>query len=102
MTATRKGSAEIIQQLHKDFEDVFNDIGCFDGTLSLQLKPDSKPYQVPLRCMAYVLQKPFEEESERLQKQDIIGPLGIDETAKWCNSFMLVPKASSKLRLDCA
>ena len=78
-----------MQQIQKDFEDVFvfNGIGCFDGTFSFQLKPDSKPfdgtfsfqlkpdskpYQVPLRCMVYALQKPFWEELERLQKQDLI------------------------------
>ena len=30
---------------------------------------------------------------------DIITPLGVDETSKWCNSFVLVPKASGKVRL---
>ena len=45
--------------LLQDFEDVFNGTGCFDGTFSLQLKPDSKPYQVPLRHMVYTLQKSF-------------------------------------------
>ena len=62
-----------------DFEDVFNGIGCFDGTFLLQLKPDCKPYQGPLRCVAYTLQNPFEKKLKRLQKQDIIAPLGVDE-----------------------
>ena len=26
-------------------------------------------------------------------------PLGIDETAEWCSSFVLVPKANGKVRL---
>ena len=60
---------------------------------SLQLKPDSKPYQVLTRHMAYALQKPFQEELERLQKLDILAPL------EWCNSFVLVPKANGKVRL---
>ena len=49
--------------------------------------------------MAYTLKKPFEEELEQLQKQDIITPLGIDETAEWCNSFILVPNSNGKIRL---
>ena len=57
------------QQIHKDFEDVFNDTGCFDGTFSLQLKPDSKQYQPPSRQVAYALQKPFQEELDRLQNR---------------------------------
>ena len=67
--SNKKRSAETTQQLHKDFQDVFNGIGCFDGTFSLQLKPDCKPYQVPPRCMAYALQKPCKEELERLKNK---------------------------------
>ena len=53
----KKKSAESTQQIHKDFDDVFNGIGCSEGTFSLQLKPDSKPYQAPPRHVAYTLQK---------------------------------------------
>ena len=81
------------------FDNVFNAIGCFEGTFSLQLKPNSKPYQAPLRCVAYALQKPFKDELEWLQKLVIITPLGIGKTAEWCNSFVLVPKANGKVRL---
>ena len=52
------------QKIHDKFGDVFNSIGCFKGTFSLQLKPDSRPYQAPPRCVAYALQKPFKEELE--------------------------------------
>ena len=62
------------QKIHDTFGNVFNGIGCFEGTFSLQLKLDSKPHQVPPWHMAYVLQKPFKEELERLQGMDIIAP----------------------------
>ena len=55
----KKRRAKITQQLHKDFEDLFNGIECFDGTFSLQLKLNNKPYQAPPRHMAYALQKHF-------------------------------------------
>ena len=87
------------QIIHNTYGDVFNGIGCFEGTFSLQLKPDSKPYQVPPRHMAYALQKPFKEELEWLQEQIIIIPLGVDETAEWCNSFVAVPKVNCRLWL---
>ena len=61
---------------------IFNGIGCFKGTFSLQLKPDSKPYQAPTRHVAYALQEPFKEELRCLQEMDIIMPLGIDETTE--------------------
>ena len=38
-------SAEITQQLQRDFKDVSTGIGHFDGTFSLQVKWDSKQYQ---------------------------------------------------------
>ena len=59
----RKG-IELMKEVHNAFGDIFNGIGCFKDTYSLQLKPDSKLYQVPPRNMAYALPKPFKEELE--------------------------------------
>ena len=87
------------QRIHEKFGDVFNSIGCFKGTFSLQFKPDSKPYQAPPRHVAYALQKLFKEELECLQELDITAPLGVDEMAEWCNSFVLVSKANGKVQL---
>ena len=97
--ADKRKSIKLMQKIHNTFGDVFNGIGCFKGTFSLQLKPDSKPYQAPPRHVAYVLQKLFKEELEQLQIMDIITLLGVDETVEWCNSFVLVPKANGKVRL---
>ena len=47
--ADRRKSDIMTQQIHNTFGNGFNGIGCFEGTFSLQLKPDSKPYQVPPR-----------------------------------------------------
>ena len=94
MEVDKRKSIELTQKIHNMFDNVFNGIGCFEGTFSLQLKPDSKPYQAPLRRVAHVPQKPFKEELDWLQKLDVITPPGIDETAESCNSFVLVPKAN--------
>ena len=95
----KRKSIAMMQKIHDTFGNVFNGIGCFEDRFSLQLKPGSKPYQVPPRHVVYVLQKPFKEELEHLQKMDLITLLGVDETAEWCNSFVLVPKANGKVRL---
>ena len=58
--------------MHKDYDDVFNGIGCFEGTFSLQLKADSKPYQAPLRYMAYALQMEFQGEVRKAMKTWIL------------------------------
>ena len=36
---------------------------------------------------------------ERLQEQQIPAPLGVSETAEWCNSFITVPKPNRKVCL---
>ena len=51
------------------------------------------------RYITDVLQKLFKEELEWLQQLNIITPLGMDDTAEWCNSFVLVPKLNGKVRL---
>ena len=43
----RRASAEK-GQLQRDFEDVFNGIGCFDGMFLLQVKPDCRHTKCPL------------------------------------------------------
>ena len=95
----KRKSIELTQRIYNLFDNVFNGIGCFEGTFSLQLKPDSKPYQAPPRCVAYALQKMFNDELDWLQKLDIITLLGVDKTAEWCNSFVLVLKSNGKVRL---
>ena len=78
--ADKRSSIAMMQRIHTRFGDVFNGIGCFEGTFSLQLKPDSKPYQAPPRHVAYVLKETFKEELRCLQEMDIIMPLEIDKT----------------------
>ena len=40
-------SKAMTQMIHEEYGEVFNGIQHFKGTFSVQLKPDSKPYQVP-------------------------------------------------------
>ena len=37
------------------------------------------------------------EEKERLQRQQIIVALGMDEKSEWSSSFVLVPRANGKV-----
>ena len=47
-------------------------------------------------CITEVIQ----EDLEWLHQLDIIAPLGMDETAEWCNSLVLVPKPNGKVTLS--
>ena len=81
--------------MHNEYMDVFTTIGFFKGTFSLKVKDNVKPYQVPSRCIAHTLQEPFREELKMLQDQQILAPLGVDETAEWYNSFVKVHEPNS-------
>ena len=50
ITADKRQSSKMTQRIHDRFSNIFNGIGCFEGTFSLQLKPNSKPCQA-LQCV---------------------------------------------------
>ena len=77
--------------MHNDFSNFLRN-SFFEGTYSLQVKDSSWLYHVCLRRIVYVMQEPLKEELERLQKQQIIVPMEVDETSEWSNSFILVPR----------
>ena len=86
-------------KIYKDFSDVFMAINYFEGMFKLQVREGSHPYQALPRRVAHALQEPLQDELDRLQTQEVIIHLDINETSKWCKSFMLVPKANDRVRL---
>ena len=67
--------------MHNEYSDLFT-VRCFKGMYLLQIKDDSKPYQVTTKHVAYALQEPFRKDLIRLKAQQILAPLGIDDTVK--------------------
>ena len=67
---------------HHEFGNISTCIGFFKGIILLKVKEDAKPHQALPRCIAYAVQKPLMEELLRLHKQDILGPLRVDEMAE--------------------
>ena len=74
--ADKTKSSKMMQIIHDKFGDVFNGIGCFEGTFSLQLKPDSRPYQTPPRHVAYALQNPSKKNLKNCRKWTSSPPWG--------------------------
>ena len=56
------------QKVIKTFSNVFMGIGKLDGTVKINLQYGGVPYQAGPRKVAYVLQKPLQEELDRLIK----------------------------------
>ena len=54
-----KVRAEITQQLQINFKDVFNGIGCFNGTFCCRSSQIENHTKHTPRCVVYVLQKPL-------------------------------------------
>ena len=92
--AKREVSAKTTSKMHKGYSDVFAQIECFKGTFTLQVKDDVNLYQVSLRHIVYATQELLKR--TRLHKQQILVPLEVDEMAKWCNSFILVPNVMAQ------
>ena len=73
----------------------FSGIGYFKGRWCLTI-PDTPTHVV------YVQQEHFSKKLDKLQRQQIIIPIGMDKTAKWYNSFVIVstPNGIVWLSLD--
>ena len=88
-------SAEIAEQMKKKYPKVFSGgVGCFKGTVHIDIQKDAQPYQVPPRHVPIALQKTFKKELDHMVEYGIIEPLRIDECSGWCNSFVAVRKPS--------
>ena len=81
----KKACTLLILKTH-GFSDCFTGINCFEGPLKLQVSEGSHPCQSLHIRVAYILH----------YKKSCIAY----KTYKWCYSFVLVPKANSKVRLS--
>ena len=83
--ADKRANEVLTNNIHNEFSDVFPGIDCFEGTFSLQVKGGSI-------CFAGTPKRTARETTEEANN----GPLGMDDTSKWYNSFVLVPRQMAK------
>ena len=77
----------------------FSGMVCFEVYYVCRLKMAIDCIMCLLEGWHMLCRSPLKDELERLPGQQIIIPLGIDETSERCNSFILVPKVNGKVRL---
>ena len=85
MEADKKVKRLLTTKIHMQFSDIFIGISCyggFEGTFKLWMREGSYQLLAPPRIVVYALQKPLQEDLDKLQKQQIIVPLDIDETSE--------------------
>ena len=90
MEADRVASADATLKIHNENSDTIIRIGCLRSTFSSWVKDDDKPYLAP-RHKIYALQEPFKKTAGNTKEHQISAPLGVDDPAKWCNSFVILP-----------
>ena len=93
-------SIQMTEHVKKKFPRVFSGgVGCFKGTVHIDIQKDAQPYQALQRRVPIALQKPFKAELDQMVKNGIIEPLKVDEHREWCNSFVVVRKPSGDVQL---
>ena len=78
-------------------EDIFDEIGCIDGELTLYLRDDIRPVVQPPRKIPHAMMGKLKMELERMESLGVIYP--IQEPTDWVSSLVVQTKDNGKLRI---
>lgn len=87
----------IMEQIKKDFSDVFTGDGCLEGEYKMEVDESVKPVQLPKRRVPVAMMKPLKEELRDLEHRGIITP--VDCSTDWISSMVVVQKQNGKPRV---
>ena len=92
-----KGDARARAKILREFPDVFEGIGCFEGSCKITVDPTVQPVVHPPRRIPYSLREKLKVELDSLVRQGIISP--VTHPTDWVNSCVCVTKSNGKIRL---
>ena len=92
-----KGSTITRDQVLEQYPDVFDGIGCFEGTFKITVDPAIQPVIHPPRRIPITLRDTLKEELDSLVEQGILSQ--VTYPTDWVNSCVCVTKRNGKLRL---
>lgn len=92
-----KGDAQAREQILCEFADVFEGIGCFEGTCRITVDPTVQPVVHPPRRIPVSLREKLKAELDSLAHQGILSP--VTHPTDWVNSCVCVTKSNGKIRL---
>ena len=92
-----KGSTITRDQVLEQYPDVFDGIGCFEGTFKITVDPAIQPVIHPPGRIPINLRDTLKEELDSLVEQDILSQ--VTYPTDWVNSCVCVTKRNGKLRL---
>ena len=82
-----------------EFPELFKEIGCMEGEISIKLCNGAIPHTEPIRHVPHAMQQPLKDELDKLVKEGILHKVDIGEPIERLNSFVCVKKPNGKIRL---
>ena len=83
--------------LIKKYEDVFDGIGCLEGTYRIKIDPTVSPVVHPPRKIPFTPREKVKEELDRIEKLGVIHKA--EEPTEWVSSLVAMEKPNGKVRL---
>ena len=91
------GDEDAKLKILREYNDVFQGIGCLEGEYHITVDPSIPPVIHPPRRVPVALQEPLKEELDSLTAKGILSP--VKEPTDWVNSCVCVTKPNGKIRL---
>ena len=82
-----------------EYKELYSGIGKLDGEINITQKASAVWSVAPVWRVGHYPSRTVKNELDKLVKQGIIVPFGIDKPTEWCNSFVCVWKPNGKIRL---
>ena len=80
------------------FPQLFQGLGKLEGEYEIKLRPDSKPFVIPVpRRVAVPLMGKVRAELERMERLGVISK--VEGPTEWCAGMVVVPKPDGNVRI---
>jgi hypothetical protein len=89
-------SVNASSNIFQKYADVFEGIGCLEGSYHIEIDPSAKPVIHPPRRVPAPLKDSLKKELDRMIKEEILAP--VNDPAGWVSSMVTVVKPN-KLRI---
>ena len=86
-----------VDEILKKYEDVFDGIGCLEGTYQIKIDPTVSPVVHPPRKIPFTQREKVKEELDRMEKLGVIRKA--EGPTEWVSSLVVVKKPNGKVRL---
>ncbi|KAL9987206.1 hypothetical protein ACROYT_G001477 [Oculina patagonica] len=86
-----------INEILKKYEDVFDGIGCLEGTYQIKIDPNVSPVVHPPHKIPFTQREKVKEELDRMEKLSVIRKA--EEPTEWVSSLVVMEKPNGKVRL---